>query len=88
MSRIDPARLVDPKALLALYPGIKPRTLRYWIENAPARVLQQLDGPDLVVPGNGLGRAIIHKGRVTLIDPELFREWLYEGVVEVEARSA
>lgn len=70
--------LVSPAGLLELYPAIKARTLRRWIQQAaPNRV--RVGGRKRVLPGNGLGPAIIRKGRVTLIDPAKFRGWLYEG---------
>lgn len=70
--------LLSPAGLLELYPAIKARTLRRWIQQAaPKRA--RAGGRERVLPGNGLGPAIIRKGRVTLIDPAKFRGWLYEG---------
>ena len=74
------AQLVSPAGLLELYPAIKTRTLRYWIENAAPRTVSD-GGVQKTLPGNGLGAAIIRKGRVVLIDTDRFRAWLYEGQV-------
>ena len=71
-------RLVSVSQLLELYPAIKPRTLRYWIQNAAERDVSE-NGSRRTLPGNGLGRAVIRKGRVTLIDVDAFNAWLYEG---------
>lgn len=72
------APLVSVNQLLEMYPAIKPRTLRYWIQQATDREVSE-SGTPRTLPGNGLGRAVIRKGRVTLIDADAFREWLYEG---------
>lgn len=74
------SHLVSPAGLIELYPAIKARTLRYWIENAAPRTVSD-GGVQKTLPGNGLGPAVIRKGRVTLIDPERFRAWLFEGQV-------
>lgn len=73
-------RLVSTAGLLELYPAIKPRTLRYWIENAAPKVAFE-GGQQKEIPGNGLGPAVIRKGRVVLVDVDRFREWLFEGQV-------
>ncbi len=72
--------LVSPAGLLELYPAIKERTLRYWIQQSADRVVRG-EGRDQVIQGNGLGPAVIRKGRVILVDVERFREWLFEGQV-------
>jgi hypothetical protein len=77
--------LVRPADLLAAYPAIKDRTLRLWIQQATPREVIGKDGRPKTLPGNGLGRAVIRRGRVTLIDADLFREWLYEGCLERSA---
>ncbi len=71
-------QLVSPAGLLELYPAIRPRTLRHWIQQAAPKHVS-VGGRKRVLPGNGLGPAIIRKGRVTLIDPAKFRGWLFEG---------
>lgn len=70
--------LVRTKELAALFPAINPRTLRYWIQGAAPREVSE-NGVARVIPGNGLGRAVIRKGGIVLIDLDLFTEWLYEG---------
>lgn len=78
MGEFKTPRLVSVAQLFDLYPAIKPRTLRYWIQNAADRDVSE-SGKRETLPGNGLGRAVIRKGRVTLIDLDAFNEWLYEG---------
>ena len=56
--------------LLKLYPAIKPRTLRMWIRQAKEK--QEV----------GLVSALKGFGRKTLVDPELFRAWLYTHLLE------
>ena len=73
--------LVSVSELSAMYPAIKPRTLRWWIQSAAPRETSK-GGKSITLPGNGLGRAVIRKGRVTLVDADLFRAWLYEGCLE------
>jgi hypothetical protein len=73
-------KLVSPAGLRELYPAIKERTLRRWVEGAAPKIVKQ-EGREEVIPGNGLGPAVIRKGRVTLIDPDKFRDWLFEGQV-------
>lgn len=72
--------LVTTERICELYPAIKPRTLRYWLKGAAPRTVHEA-GETKVLPGNGLGRAVIRKGRHYLIDLDLFNEWLYEGQV-------
>jgi hypothetical protein len=64
-------RILTPQQLVELYPAIKLRTLRYWIQHA--------EGKRREVPGNGLAPALIRKGRITLIDEDAFRKWLEDG---------
>lgn len=72
--------LVTTERICELYPAIKPRTLRYWLQCARDRTVSE-NGEQRTIEGNGLGRAVIRKGRLYLIDLALFNEWLYEGRV-------
>jgi len=67
-------KLLTPEQLCDAYP-IKPRTLRYWIQNATPRRAAR-GGQQIDMPGNGLASAVIRIDRVTLIDEERFVEWL------------
>lgn len=71
--------LVTPTQLADLYPALKPRTIRYWLQNASPRTVSE-NGVKRTIPGNGLGSAVIRKGRVVLVDLDRFQSWLYEGV--------
>lgn len=71
-------KLVTPMQLTQECPGLKLRTLRYWIQHAEPRLISR-GGRRISVPGNGLAPALIRKGRVTLIDVSRFSAWLEEG---------
>jgi hypothetical protein len=67
--------IVNKCQLLARFPAIKERTLRYWIQSAyPKEVSRQ--GRRSVIPGNGLASAIIKVGRVMYFDIDRFSAWL------------
>ncbi len=70
--------LLAPRQILELYPGIKPRTLRYWLDKARPRHVVRA-GQKSTLPGNGLEPAILRKGRLIFIDEEKFLEWLRHG---------
>jgi hypothetical protein len=70
-------RLLDLRQLVAVYPAIKLRTLRYWVQKASPRQVSQ-GGRRRTLPGNGLEAAIIRKGRIVLLDEDLFLAWLYK----------
>lgn len=72
----DRPNLLSPQKLVELYPSIKLRTLRYWIQHAEARVISD-GGRVRRVSGNGLDSALVRKGRITLIDENRFLDWLY-----------
>jgi hypothetical protein len=74
-ARVDNLDLLTTADLLARFPAVKPRTLRYWLERASPRKVR-VAGEVRMIPGNGLGPAIIRQGRSILIDAKLFREWL------------
>jgi len=69
--------LRTPKELCRLYP-VKIRTLKYWVQHAADREVS-CQGRRRTIPGNGLGPAIVRKGRLIFIDEDLFLAWLYEG---------
>lgn len=71
-------RVLTPQQLVELYPAIKLRTLRYWIQHAEPRAITQR-GKRRELPGNGLAPALIRKGRITLIDEDAFWRWLERG---------
>jgi hypothetical protein len=58
-----------------VYP-IKARTLKYWIQRSVDREVS-CQGKRGVLPGNGLAPAVVRKGRIILIDEDLFLAWLY-----------
>ena len=70
-------RLLTLRQLVAAYPAIKLRTLRYWVQKASPRQISQ-GGHRQTLAGNGLEPAIIRKGRIVLIDEDLFLAWLYQ----------
>jgi hypothetical protein len=72
----DRPPLMTLRQLVAAYPAIKLRTLRYWVQHANPRRISQPGRPS-ALPGNGLGPAIVRKGRIVLIDERLFLAWLY-----------
>jgi hypothetical protein len=64
----------------AAAPGAPARpqgTLRYWVQKASPRQVSQ-GGHRQTLAGNGLEPAIIRKGRIVLIDEDLFLAWLYQ----------
>jgi hypothetical protein len=69
--------LRTPKEICSLYP-VKIRTLKYWVQHASNREVS-CQGRRRTIPGNGLGPAIVRKGRLIFIDEDLFLMWLYEG---------
>lgn len=71
-------QLLTPIQLVERYPAIKLRTLRYWIQRAEPRHVSA-GGKRKVLLGNGLGPAIIRKGRIVLIDEPKFLRWLDQG---------
>jgi len=73
--RANTLELLTISDLLARFPAVKPRTLRYWMERASPREAS-VAGRVKTIPGNGLGPAIIRQGRSVLIDVKLFCEWL------------
>jgi hypothetical protein len=77
----DARRLLRPAELLERYPGLKARTLEYWIKRAATRRVV-LNGRERVLEGNGLEPAILRKGRMVWIRTELFLRWWLEGDIE------
>lgn len=73
---MDHPPLMTLRQLVELYPAIKLRTLRYWVQQAVPRSISQ-GGSRSIRPGNGLESAIVRKGRIVLIDERLFLLWLY-----------
>jgi hypothetical protein len=73
----DRPHFLTLRQLVAAYPAIKLRTLRYWVQRAAPRDVSQ-GGRRRTLPGNGLEPAIIRKGRVVFIDEALFLDWLYD----------
>jgi hypothetical protein len=78
MSSQASTRILTPQQLVELYPAIKLRTLRYWIQHAEPRAITRA-GRRRELPGNGLAPALIRKGRITLIDEDVFWRWLEDG---------
>jgi hypothetical protein len=63
------------KQVTERHPGISQRTLRHWIFNAKDRRSWN-GGREVLISGNGFGRAIIRKGRKILIDESALLDWL------------
>lgn len=68
-------KLLTPEELCSFYP-IKRRTLKYWLQHSADREVS-CEGKRRTIPGNGLGPAIIRKGRLIFIDEDQFLAWLY-----------
>ena len=66
------------QGLVRRLPFLKLRTLRYWIQRSEPRIVSR-NGKRLELPGNGLGPAIIRRGRLTYVDVPLFVEWFNGG---------
>lgn len=78
---LQPPKLVTVRQICEAIPSLRPRTVRYWIQQARPREVSQ-NGRRSTLAGNGLGRAVIRRGGLTLVDWDLFLQWLYEGRVD------
>jgi hypothetical protein len=70
-----PRVFYTPQQISERHPAFSLRTLRHWIFCAKDRYAWK-EGKRVSIPGNGLGKAIVRKGRRVYIDEGALLHWL------------
>jgi hypothetical protein len=70
-----PRAFYSPQQIAERHPAFSLRTLRHWIFFAKDRQSWK-GGKRVVIPGNGLGKALVRRGRRVYIDERALLEWL------------
>jgi len=74
-SQQSPPRFFTPQQIAERHPAFSLRTLRHWIFCAKERYSWKA-GKRVLIPGNGLERALVRRGRRVYIDEAGLLNWL------------